>query len=141
MQKDERIAADVQWAQSAGYKILQWGIFAVLLYQWFYLGLNLGQTLPVFAVWAVASLTEFILLAVRGVPIAYPVSLTRKEQFIYIVSVPVLTGLLPLIVLHVTGSLQGFSHALGIFFRTSFVVLVLFSGYRGIVSFWEKRNL
>ncbi|MDZ4132580.1 MAG: hypothetical protein U1E11_05520, partial [Dethiobacteria bacterium] len=84
MKLDERIVTEIHKAESIGFKILRWGIFAVLLYRWFFLGETLAGTLDIFIVWLVASLAEFIIMASRGIPISYPVALTNKEQLIFI---------------------------------------------------------
>ncbi len=141
MKNDERITTDKQRIESVGFKILRWGIFAVLLYRWFFLGETLGNTLDIFIVWLAASLVEFILLATRGIPITYPVILTKKEQLMFIIIAPLVASFLPIVIMLITQSIEGFKHALGIYVRTFLILLVLFSGYKAIVYRWEKHHL
>ncbi len=141
MKHDERIVTDIQRAESIGFKILRWGIFAVLLYRWFFLGETLAGTLDIFIVWLVASLAEFIIMATRGIPISYPVALTKREQLIFIFTVPLAAAFLPIIIMLINQSLEGFTQALWVYLRTYLILVVLFSGYKAIVNRWEKHYL
>ena len=140
-QRDERIDADVRRVQGRTLSLLKWGVFAVLPVRWFVLTQTLAQTWDFFAVWAVANLFEFFLLALRGVPVSYPVPLTGREQVAFIAIVPIITGLLPVLILQLRQDLTGRGQALGICGRTYIVVLALFALYHAINAWWERRSL
>ncbi|QUH24477.1 hypothetical protein [Serpentinicella alkaliphila] len=139
MKNDERVNADVKIAKSIGYTIFWFGIFAVILYRWFILNQTLMDTLDFFLVWFIASLAQFFALAIKGIPITYPVTMNKKEQLYFVFLVPLSTGILSaLIVFFKIGSdirrlLCGFTVS---FFGTLF----LFFLYRIILHMWEKRN-
>ena len=63
MKHDERISAEVRIARGVGYTVFWFGIFAVLLYRWFYLSQSLTDTFDIFLVWILASLVQFFVLA------------------------------------------------------------------------------
>ncbi|HKJ85667.1 MAG TPA: hypothetical protein VKA06_06305 [Spirochaetia bacterium] len=140
-QRDERIDADVRRVEGKAFVLLKWGVFAVLVVRWFVLGQTLAETWDFFAVWVVASLFEYFMYALRGVPMSYPVPLNRRDQLVFLATVPVVTGLLPVLILHLRGALTGWGHALGIFGRTYIAMLALFALYRAINAWWERRSL
>lgn len=106
-----------------------------------FLGETLGNTLDIFIVLLAASLVELILLATRGIPITYPVILTKKEQLIFIIIAPFLGAVVPLKIMLITQSIEGFMRALGIYAGTFLILLVLVVGYKAIVLQWEKHHL
>jgi len=140
-QRDERIDADVRRVEGKAFVLLKWGVFAVLVVRWFVLGQTLAETWDFFAVWVVASLFEYFMYALRGVPMSYPVPLNRRDQLIFLATVPLVTGLLPVGILYLRQALTGWGHALGIFGRTYVAVLALFALYRAINAWWERRSL
>lgn len=140
MKNDERVSADVKIAKSIGYTIFWFGIFAVLLYRWFVLNQTLMDTLDFFLVWFIASLAQFFALAIKGIPMTYPVPMNRKEQIYYVFFIPLLTGILSGIIvfskigMDIRGVLGGF---IVTFFSTLFLVFL----YKIILHLWEKRNM
>lgn len=139
MKNDERVIADVKIAKSFGYTIFWFGIFAVLMYRWFVLNQTLMDTLDFFLVWFVASLAQFFALAIKGIPITYPVSMNQKKQLYFVFIVPLLTGTLSAIAVFLRIGID-FRRILGGFTVSFFATLVLFSLYKIIFYFWEKRN-
>jgi hypothetical protein len=140
MKKDERVIADVNIAKSVGYMVFWIGIFIVLLYRWFMLEQTFLETFDFFFIWFVASLVQFFTLALKGIPITYPISMSSKEQYYYVFIVPLLTGVLTsaAVILKVGIDLQRI--ILG--FVVSFVTtILLFLLYRVVLSIWEKRNI
>ena len=91
MKNDERVNSDVKIAKSIGYTIFWFGIFIVLLYRWFILNQTLMDTLDFFLVWFIASLAQFFTLAIKGIPMTYPVPMNKKEQIYYVFLIPLLT--------------------------------------------------
>jgi len=139
MKNDERVNADVKIAKSIGYTILWFGIFAVLLYRWFVLNQTLMDTLDFFLVWFIASLTQFFALAIKGIPITYPVSMNKKEQRYFVFLVPLLTGILSAISVFSRIGMD-IRRILGGFTVTFLGTLFLFFLYKIILHVWEKRN-
>lgn len=139
MKNDERIAIDEKRAKSIGYTILWVGIFAVLLYRWFVLNQTLMDTLDFFLVWLIASIVSFLALAIKGIPLTYPVSMNKKEQLYYIFLVPLLTGILSAIVVFLNEGME-FRIILGGFIGSFLGTLFLFFLYKIILHLWEKRN-
>lgn len=140
MKNDERVSADVKIAKSIGYTIFWFGIFIVLLYRWFILNQTLMDTLDFFLVWFIASLAQFFTLAIKGIPMTYPVPMNKKEQIYYVFLIPLLTGILTAFIvfskigMDIRGILGGFT--------VSFVgTLFLFFLYKIILRLWEKRNM
>ena len=139
--RDERIDSDIRRVEGRAFVLLKWGVFAVLVFRWFVLGQTLAETWDFFAVWVTASLVEYFMYALQGVPMSYPVPLNRREQLVFLATVPLVTGLLPVAVLYLRQALTGWGHALGIFGRTYVAVLALFALYRAINARWERRSL
>lgn len=140
-QRDERIDSDVRWVEGRAFVLLKWGMFAALAVRWFVFGQTLAETWDFFAVWVVASLFEYFMYALKGVPVSYPVPLNRREQFIFLASVPPLTGLAAVGLLHLRRALTGWGQALGIFGRTYIALLAMFALYRAISARWERKVL
>jgi len=140
MKNDERVSSDVKIAKSIGYTIFWFGIFAVLLYRWFILNQTLIDTLDFFLVWFIASLAQFITLAIKGIPITYPVSTNKKEQRYFVFLLPLLTGILSAIVIFFKIGTE-VNRILGGFTVTFFATLFLFFIYKIIIYIWEKRNM
>ncbi|KAB3525930.1 hypothetical protein [Alkaliphilus serpentinus] len=140
MKNDERVSADVKIAKSIGYTIFWFGIFAVLLYRWFILNQTLMDTLDFFLVWFIASLAQFFALAIKGIPMTYPVPMSKKDQRYFVYLVPLLTGILSAIIvfLRIGMDIRGI---LGGFTVSSFGTLFLFFLYKLILQLWEKRNM
>ncbi|MBM7540761.1 hypothetical protein [Amphibacillus cookii] len=139
MKTDERVNSDVKVAKSIGYTIFWFGIFIVLLYRWFVLNQTLIDTLDFFLVWFIASLVHFFALASKGIPITYPVSMSKREQVYFLILVPLLTGVLSAISVffRVGVDIKRISGG----FTVSFLgMLVLFFLYKFILYFWERRN-
>ncbi|MBS4539481.1 hypothetical protein GOQ27_13480 [Clostridium sp. D2Q-11] len=139
MKNDERVNADVKIAKSIGYTIFWFGIFAVLLYRWFVLDQTLMDTLDFFLVWFIASLAQFFALAIKGIPITYPVSMNKKEQRYFVFLVPLLTGILSAIIVFSKIGMD-IKRILGGFTVTFFGTLFLFFLYKIIIHLWEKSN-
>ncbi|TVP94567.1 MAG: hypothetical protein EA374_06630 [Acholeplasmatales bacterium] len=140
MKKDERLNASVKVANSLGYVLFWYGIFAVLLYRWFILDLTLIETIDIFLVWIVASLVQFMALASKGIPITYPIDTTRKEQKYFTFLLPIVAGALSVIILWVFREVTEVRRLLGGFFLTGFATLTLLIIYRIIVHYWEQKN-
>ncbi|UNC90822.1 hypothetical protein [Candidatus Contubernalis alkaliaceticus] len=141
MENDERINMDVKKAKSLGYTIFWFGIFASLLYRWFYVNETLMNTLDIFLVWVIASLVQFFTLAVSGIPITYPVSMNQKEQLYFILLVPLFSGLLAVMISFFFKLVDGFNYLLLVFGRAYFSTLFLFIFYKTILYFWERKNI
>lgn len=139
MKNDERVNADVKIAKSIGYTIFGFGIFAVLLYRWFVLNQTFMDTFDFFLVWFIASLAQFFALAIKGIPITYPVSMNKKEQLYFVFLVPLLTGILSAIIIFSKVGME-LSRILGGFTVSFFGTLFLFFLYKIILNLWEKRN-
>ena len=140
MKNDERVSADVKIAKSIGYTIFWFGIFIVLLYRWFILNQTLMDTLDFFLVWFIASLAQFFTLAIKGIPITYPVSTRKIEQRYFVFLLPLLTGILSGIVIFFKIGAE-INHILGGFAGAFFATLFLFFIYKIIIYIWEKRNV
>lgn len=139
MKNDERVNAEVKVANSIGYKIFWFGMFAVLLYRWFVLDQTLMDTMDFFLVWFIASLAQFLVLAIKGIPITYPVSMDKKEQRYFVFVVPLLTGILTAIIVFSRIGMD-LRRILGGFTVSFFGTLFLFFLYKFILYLWEKRN-
>ena len=100
-ERDERIDSEVRRVEGKAFVLLKWGVFAVLVVRWFILGQTLAETWDFFAVWVGASLFEYFMYALRGVPMSYPVPLNRRDQLVFLATVPVVTGLLPVLILSI----------------------------------------
>ncbi|PKM68656.1 MAG: hypothetical protein CVU95_03380 [Firmicutes bacterium HGW-Firmicutes-2] len=140
MKNDERVNADVKVAKSFGYTIFWFGIFAVLLYRWFVLNQTLMDTLDFFLVWLIASIAQFFALAIKGIPITYPVSMNKKEHLNFVVLVPLLTGILSAIIVFAKIGMD-YRRILGGFTVSFLGTLFLFFLYKFILYLWEKRNM
>lgn len=140
MKNDERITSDVKQAKSIGYMILWYGIFIVLLYRWFILNQTLMETLDFFIVWFIASLSQFFTLAIKGIPMSYPVYMNKKEQLYFVFLAPLLIGTLSAILIILRVGIES-KTILGGFLLSYFVTTFLFFLYRSILELWEKRNM
>ena len=136
---DERVSSDIKKAHSIGYTIFWFGIFAVLLYRWYYLSQTLWETLDIFAIWLVASITQFFTLALKGIPITYPVKTNRKEELYFLIFAPILTGTLSALLLVFREGVE-LSRIIGGFAASAIGTLLLFMVYKVINYIWEKRN-
>lgn len=139
MKNDERVNIDSNAAKSIGYTIFWFGIFALLLYRWFYLNEGLRSTLDIFAVWIIASLAQFFTLAAKGIPVTYPVSMNKKEQLYFIFLAPLFSGLVTAVVLLFFKQVRDLGHLLDAFGKGYLFTLVIFISYKIILYFWEKR--
>ncbi|WP_017472055.1 hypothetical protein [Amphibacillus jilinensis] len=139
MKTDERVNSEVKVAKSIGYSIFWFGIFIVLLYRWFVLNQTLMETLDFFLVWFVASLVHFFALASKGIPITYPVSMSKREQLYFLILVPLLTGVLSVITVFLRVGMD-IKRILGGFTVSFLGMFVLFLLYKFILYSWEKRN-
>lgn len=140
MKKDERISFDIKKAESIGYKIFWVGILALILFRRLYLNQTFMDTFDIFIVWLIASLTKFIISSTKGIPMAYPVPMNKKEQLYFIFLVPLFSGLLSATILFFFKQGIGFRRILGGFAGGFFGTLFLFVLYKIIIYFWEKRN-
>ncbi len=138
MKNDERVNIDVDSAKSVGYTIFWFGILALLLYRWFYLNETLLSTIDVFAVWLIASLARFFTLAAKGVPVAYPVSMSKKEQLYFVFIVPFISGLAVVALLYFR-QFRDFNYLLSAFGKAYLATLLVFILYKIILYFWEKK--
>ena len=139
--KDERIHADVLKTNSISYRIIWIGLFVVLLYRWFILKEGLAETGDIFIVWILASIINFLMLAIRGIPPHYPASLGKKEELILLFTIPAASGILSVILTAIRGELTRFIQALTIFGLVYVVLFIMFALYGLLVHLWEKRNL
>lgn len=140
MRKDERLNLSVKVANSLGYVIFWYGIFAVLLYRWFFLDQTFIETLDLFIVWIVASLIQFITLALKGIPMTYPIDMTKKEQKYYTLFVPLFAGTLSVCILFFIRNVTELNRLLGGFLLSAFGTLVMLTLYKTILYYWEKKN-
>ncbi len=92
MKKDERITQDMHLTRSIGYRVMWFGVFAILLFRWFYLGQTLGETLDLFLLWLFVSIMQFLLMAIKGISMTYPVRTTKKEQRWFMMIISLFTG-------------------------------------------------
>lgn len=139
MKNDERIVLEVKVAKSIGYTIFWFGIFAVLLYRWFVLNQSLMDTLDFFAIWFIASLAHFFALAIKGIPITYPISMDKKEQLYFLFLVPLATGVLTVISVFLRVGMD-YKRLIGGFLVSFVSTLLLFLLYKMMIYVWEKRN-
>lgn len=140
LNKDERITEEVKTAKSIGFSLLWIGVFVVLLYRWMILEQSFMDNLDLFMVWFGASLVQFIVLAVKGIPISYPVSMKDRAQRHYLYLVPLLTGVLSAFLVFLRVG-PDYRRMFGGFAITFLITFLLFTGYKLLVYFWEKRNL
>lgn len=139
--KDERVISEINKAKSYGYRIMWFGLFGILLYRWFVLEQSLIETLDIFLVWFIASMFDFFILAIKGVPMTYPVSINKKEQSIFLILFPLVPAFISIILLLIRDSIDSFEQGLFLFIRTYFIVFGMFLVYKIIVYFWEKKNI
>ncbi len=140
MKNDERVIINVKQAKSIAYTIFWFGILAVLLYRWFVLNQTLVDTFDFFLVWIIASLAQFFALAIKGIPITYPVSMSKKEQLYFAFLSPLLTGIISAIIIIFFKEGVEFKRILRGFAGGFFGMLFLFFLYKTIFYLWEKRN-
>lgn len=138
---DERLKQENRLIESIICHVLKWGLFAVLLFRWTLLGQSLIETLDLFLLWAGAGLAEFFLMALRGIPLTYPVDLSRREQILFLGIAPLASGAIAVGSLFPLGVYRGGFHALGVFGVTGIAVLILFCLYISITRLWEKRHI
>ena len=141
MKNYERVNIDANAAKSIGYTIFWFGIFASLLYRWFYLNETLMSTLNIFVVWIIASLVQFFILAAKGIPITYPVAMTKKEQLYFVFLVPLFSGFVAAMVLLFFKQVRNFNHLSNAFGKGYLFALLIFILYKAILYFWEKRYI
>ena len=141
MRKDERISADVNIANSTGYRLFWLGIFGVLIYRWFILDQSLTETLDIFIVWLFVSIVQFLMMALRGVPVTYPVEASSKEQYLFFGLLPLFTGFLTVGVLYFLRDVNEQHVLVGGFLGASLATLFLLALYKGFLYLWERRNL
>lgn len=141
MKNDERLNGEIKSIKNITYYIFWLGIFGVLLYRWFVLDQSLTETFDIFIVWLLASLVDFFMMAFKGVPLSFPVNLNKKEQILYILLVPFFASFIPVVIIAVMGSLNGIGHAVITYISTFVPMIILYSIYKIIVYYWEKRNL
>ena len=139
MKNDERVNKDVHAAKGIGYTIFWFGIFALLLYRWFYLNETFMSTLDIFVVWIIASLAKFFFLAAKGVPVAYPVPMNKKEQLYFVFLVPLFAGFVTVMILLFFKQVRDFGHLSDAFGKGYLFTLLIFILYKTILYFWEKR--
>ncbi len=139
MKNDERLSVDVKSVKSIGYFLFWVGTFTVLLYRWFVLNEPFNETLDFFLVWFIASLVHFFGLAIKGIPLTYPISMNKNEQTYYLILVPLFSGILVSIIVFIRVGMD-VKRVFGGFIVTFFATLVLFILYKYIVDLWEKRN-
>ncbi len=139
MKNDERVNIDVNAAKSIGYTIFWFGIFVLLLYRWFYLNETFMSTLDIFVVWIIASLAQFFILAAKGVPVAYPVSMNKKEQLYFVFLVPLFSGFATAVILLFFKQVRDFGHLSNAFGKGYLCTLFIYILYKTILYFWEKR--
>ena len=139
--KDERLESNVQLAKSLGYTVFWYGTFAVLLYRWFFLDQTIIETIDFFLVWIVASMAQFIISAIKGTPLSYPIAMSKKDQQYSMVFISLFAGALSVIILLVFREVSELRRLVGGFLLSSFGTLTLLSVYRIIVYLWEKKNI
>ncbi len=137
--EDERVNVDICKAKSLGYTIFWYGVFALLLFRWFVMGQTLVETIDVFSVWLLASITQFLAMAAKGVPVSYPVAMTKREQLYFVFVVPLVSGLAVVGLLFFLRQVVDPRHLLGGFAGGFFGTLVIFLLYKTILFYWEKR--
>lgn len=137
MKQDERVKHEIQLVRSVGYTLFWFGTFAILLYRWFYLEQPLVETLDFFLLWIAVSILIFVLFAYRGVPMHYPVILSKKEQRWVIPTVSLFSGVAAAILLTILkAELRRIVIGGGLaFVFTLFIFLV----YHLILAVWEKK--
>lgn len=140
MRKDERVNASVNSANSLGYRVFWYGGFAVLLYRWFVLEATLLETIDMFAVWVIASVVQFVSLALKGVPMTYPVSTTKKEKGYYLFITPLAAGVLSVLILVFVRDVTEVRRLLGGFLLSGLGTFVMLSIYAIIATYWERKN-
>ena len=141
MKNDERIKNEIKSVKNVTYHLLWTGIFIVLLYRWFVVGESLRDTMDIFLVWLIASLIDFFMMALKGIPLSFPIELSKKEQIIYIVTVPFFASFIPVVILLVRGLLNGIGHALITYIASFGAMILIYTVYKVITYLWEKKNL
>lgn len=139
MKNDERMNSDVKSAKSIGYTIFWMGVFIVLLYRWFVLSESFLDTIDFFLVWFFASGVHFFTLAIKGIPLTYPISMDKREQVYFLFLVPLISATLVAISVFLRIGMD-VKRMMGGFVITFLMTLLLFVVYKWIVELWEKRN-
>lgn len=137
MKQDERVKQDIYLVRSIGYTILWFGTFGILLYRWFYLNQTLTETLDFFLLWITVSILAFVLLAYRGVPMHYPVILSKKEQRWVIPVVSLFAGIASTILLIIREAESKTILVGGVL--SSVFTLFIFLIYYMVLYLWEKK--
>lgn len=137
MKQDERVKQDIYLVRSIGYTILWFGTFGILLYRWFYLNQPLTETLDFFLLWITVSILAFVLLAYRGVPMHYPVILSKKEQRWVIPVVSLFAGIASTILLIIREAESKTILVGGVL--SSVFTLFIFLIYYMVLYLWEKK--
>lgn len=137
MKQDERVKQDIYLVRSIGYTILWFGTFGILLYRWFYLNQPLAETLDFFLLWITVSILAFVLLAYRGVPMHYPVILSKKEQRWVIPVVSLFAGIASTILLIIREAESKTILVGGVL--SSVFTLFIFLIYYMVLYLWEKK--
>jgi voltage-gated potassium channel Kch len=139
--KDERVISEINKAKSFAYRIIWFGLFGILLYRWFALDQTLLETLDIFLVWFTASMFEFFIMAVKGLPLTYPVNLNKNERVIFLFGFPIIPGIIAILILLITKNIESFKSGLFVFLRTYLIVFAMYLIYIIILYFWEKKNI
>lgn len=137
MRNDERLTQTLQAIKTIGYHIFWFGLFAILLFRWFYMDQSLMETIDIFILWIGASMITFILSAVRGIPMSYPMSITKKERKLMILTTSLSSAALSAILVAI---FNGETRRIILAFLFTFIITTsIFLIYDGIHRLWEKK--
>ncbi len=137
MRNDERLIQTLQAIKTIGYNVFWFGLFAILLFRWFYLDQSLMETIDVFILWIGSSMITFLLSASRGIPMSYPINITKKERKLMILAVSLSSAILSAVLVTI---IDGEIRRIIVAFALTFLITVsIFLIYYGIHSLWEKK--
>lgn len=136
MKRDERVKNEIHVTKSIGYTMLWYGMFASLLYRWFYLDQSLSETLDLFIVWLLASIVQFLFMALKGVPMTYPIRATRRDQRIMMIATSLFAGTVSMVILILIEA--ELRQIIGGLILSTIATLFLFIIYYTISLLWEK---
>ncbi len=138
MKRDERISRTENEVCAIGYWLLWLGIFVVLIYRWYILGLSLLETIDIFIVWLGVSLFVGSMRAARGVPLVQDTESFLKS---YLINHPVAAGILAVIITFVTGRLDTLRTAITVFAVPMLVLMVIYIIWGKLYSLWFTKHL
>ena len=140
MRKDERLQTETKKIESMSYQILKWGLLGIIIFRFIVLKQSVQTILDIFILWLVVVTIEFFYMSIKGVPINFPVQMSKKEKHVFIIVLPIISGAVSVLILALTQQLKSFGHGLFTFGLTAGILLILLIGYQFLYIFWEKKT-